>query len=107
MSIAVAAYLSAISDAKVKECRANMQTIANLEEKYRISNATHATTTTLSALSTGGATVPLCPDGYSYTISFSNGTQTAQNGQTVPSGNVIITCGEAAHGKYAPGVDTY
>ena len=67
-------FLSATADARSKECRANMQTIANLEEQYRIKNSAHSYTTTLSNLNSTGSTIPICPNGGTYTITISTGT---------------------------------
>ena len=106
MALGGTLFQSATTDASTKECRANMQSIANIEEQYRIKNAGHAYTTTLSAMVTTGTTLPLCPNGGSYSVSISNGTATAQNGQTVPNGELVISCSTSGHGKFAPGIDT-
>jgi prepilin-type N-terminal cleavage/methylation domain-containing protein len=100
-------FFSATADARSKECRANLQTIANLEEQYRIKDSAHAYTTTLSNLVSTGTTLPICPNAGTYSITISTGTSTAQNGQTVPSGGLIINCSTSGHGKFAPGIDTY
>jgi Tfp pilus assembly protein PilE len=105
MALAAPVFLPMVTNAKQSDCRANLQAIANAEEQYRRKNTTHAYTTTLSDLSQQGAGVPKCPDGGTYTITISNGTATAQNGQTVPSGGLVISCSAAGHGKYAPGID--
>src|SRR5258708_4841065 len=48
MSVAMPLYLSVVSDAEVKVCRANMQTISNAEAAYKTHDSTHAYTTVLS-----------------------------------------------------------
>ena len=106
MGLSAMLFTSATTDAAVKECRSNMQNIANLEEQYRIKSSGHSYTTTLSNLTSTGTTLPLCTKGGSYTVTISDGTMTAQNGQVVPSGQLIISC-SSGHGKYAPGIDTY
>ena len=106
MGVAATMFFSATADAAAKECRANLQAVANIEEQYRIKSATHAYATTLSNMVATGTTLPVCPGGGTYSAVTSTGTGTAQNGQTVPSGGLIISCSNSAHGKYAPGIDT-
>lgn len=105
MAIAAPVFLPMLTDAKESDCRANLQAIANAEEQYRRKNTTHVYTTTLSDLGQQGAGVPLCPDGGTYTVTISDGTATAQSGQAVPSGGLVISCSASGHGKYAPGID--
>src|SRR5690242_7154719 len=50
MAISVPMFVSAMKDAKSKQCRANMQAIANAEEQYKIKSSTHTYTTQLSNL---------------------------------------------------------
>jgi prepilin-type N-terminal cleavage/methylation domain-containing protein len=111
IAIAVTIFLSATADAKNKQCRANLQNIANLEEQYRITNTNssgvHVYTTTMSNLTSSGSIMPLCPSGGAYSVLLSDGTVTAQNGQAVPVGGLVISCNASGHGKYAPGIDTY
>src|SRR5690349_17969244 len=69
MAVALPAYLSAVSDSQTKDCRANMQTIGNIEREYKIKgtadangNVTHSYTTSLSNLASINPTVPkYCP----------------------------------------------
>jgi|SRR5579871_2574289 len=106
MAIAMPLYLSAMADSQTKDCRSNMQTIANLEQEYKIKNSSHAYTTTLSNLSTLVPNVPVCPSGGTYTVYTSDGTMTANNGQTVPAGGVIVKCNGTSHGIFALNIDT-
>ncbi len=106
MALAAPVYLSAVSSAQQNQCRANMQTLANAEEQYKIHSATHAYTTALDNLSQTIPGIPQCPDGGTYSIVVSDGTMTAQNGQIVPKGGLIIACSIAGHGKFAPGLDS-
>jgi type IV pilus assembly protein PilA len=106
MAVATAFFQSLMSDGQKKECRDDMQTIGNAEKQYKLKSAAHAYTTTMSALTAQVYALPLCPSGGTYTLSLSNGTtDTAQNGQVVPLGWVIVTCSAAGHGKFAPCVD--
>jgi Tfp pilus assembly protein PilE len=106
MAIATPIFLSANTSAQQDQCDTNMRTIANLEDQYRMKNASHAYTTTLSNLSNLPPSVPLCPSGGTYTVTISDGTAKAQNGQTVPKGGLVISCSISSHGKYAPGIDS-
>lgn len=107
MAVSYTVFLSAFTDSRTKSCRANLQIIADEEDQYRLKSSTRSYTTVISSLSTLGSTTPICQDGGTYSVTISNGTQTAQNGQTVPSGQIIVSCSVAAHGKYAPGIDSY
>jgi prepilin-type N-terminal cleavage/methylation domain-containing protein len=104
MAISIPVFINATKDAQSKQCRANMQVIANAEEEYKYKSATHVYTTTLSNL-TAVPVVPICPNGGSYSVVISDGTAHAQSGQTVPAGNLVISCSLPADGKYAPTID--
>jgi len=111
MAVALPLYLGAVSDSQMKTCRANMQTIANAEQAYKTSVATHVYSTTLSDLNANLGTTPVCPNGGAYSVSTAGGT--AKNGSTVPAGSLIISCSYAgggdatkAHGVFAPGIDS-
>src|SRR5215510_6254939 len=92
MAVALPLYLAAVSDSQVKTCRANMQTIANAEQAWKTSNSAHTYTTTLSDLNANLGSTPVCPSGGTYSVAISSGSSTAQNGSTVPSGGVVISC---------------
>jgi type IV pilus assembly protein PilA len=110
MAVALPLYLAAVSDSQVKTCRANMQTIANAEAAWKTQDSTHTYTTTLSNLNTNLGATPTCPSGGTYSVAISTGASTAQNGQTVPSGGLVVACtfgtGSSAHGVFAPGIDS-
>ena len=105
MAVSIPLFLSAQNDAKAKQCRSNMVTIGNSEEQYKIKSSTHVYTTTLSNLTPAISTVPVCPTSGTYTVVISNGNSTAQNGKSVPTGCLVISCSSAGHGKYAPTID--
>lgn len=69
--IAMALYRSAMADAENKSCRANMQSIANAEEQYRIKSASHTYTTDLSKLRGEVLALPQCPSGGVYSVRVS------------------------------------
>ena len=102
MAVTIPFFLSAQNDANKKQCRADMITIGNSEEQYKIKGATHVYTTTLSSLT---PPVPVCPAGGTYSVVISNGASIAQNGQAVPNGCLVISCSSSTHGKYVPTID--
>ena len=104
MAVALPLYLAAVSDSQVKTCRANMQTIANAEQAYKTSNSPHTYTTDLTALSGNLGATPVCPSGGTYSVVTTGGT--AQNGTSVPSGSLLISCSASGHGVFAPGIDS-
>jgi type IV pilus assembly protein PilA len=110
MAVALPLYLAAVSDSQVKTCRSNMQTIANAEQAWKTANSAHTYTTTLSDLNSNLGATPVCPSGGSYSVAISTGASTANNGSTVPSGGIVVSCsygtGSTAHGVFAPGIDS-
>ena len=106
MAVALPLYLAAVADSQVKTCRANMQTISNAEAAYKTSSSTHVYTTDLTALNSNLGSTPVCPSGGTYSVSISTGSSTAQNGKTVPSGGLVVSCSQSGHGVFAPGIDS-
>jgi len=106
MAVALPLYLAAVSDSQVKTCRANMQTIANAEAAWKTQDTSHAYTSTLSNLNSNLGATPTCPSGGTYAVAISTGASTANNGSTVPSGGLVVSCTATGHGKFAPGIDS-
>jgi type IV pilus assembly protein PilA len=106
MAVALPLYLAAVSDSQLKACRSNMQTIANAEAAYKTQSSAHTYTTVLSQLNDNLGSTPVCPSGGSYSVQISTGSLTANNGQTVPNGGLLISCSATGHGKFAPGIDS-
>ena len=106
MAVAVCTFASACTSKDTVRCHDNLELIANLEMKYRVTNSNHSFTNTMSALNAEVPSLPVCPDGGTYSVTISTGTSIAQNGQTVPAGKIVISCSIASHGKYAPEIDT-
>lgn len=106
MAVSIPLFVSALKDSQSKQCRANMQAIANAEEQYKIKTAGHAYTTQLTALVGDFPVVPICPNGGTYTATVSNGTALSQSGKIVPAGNLIISCSKSTDGKFAPTIDS-
>jgi len=104
MAVAMPLYLDAVTRSKRTACRSNMQTIATAEQAYRARNLpTHNFTSNLANLGLDPSVV--CVDGGTYSVAVSTGTQTAQNGNVVPDGGLIITCSIPEHGIFAPSID--
>lgn len=106
MAISIPLFVSAMADARKKQCHANMLAIANAEEQYKIKSATHAYTTILSNLTGDFPVVPMCPNGGTYTAAVSSGSAVSQSGTTVPNGMLVISCSAGTDGKYAPTIDS-
>ena len=106
MAVALPLYLAAVTDSQLKTCRANMQTISNAEAAWKTSDPTHTYTTTLSNLNPNLGATPVCPSGGTYAVVISTGSSTANNGGTVPSGGLVVSCSFTGHGVFAPGIDS-
>ena len=106
MAVALPLYLAAVADSQVKTCRANMQTISNAEAAWKTSDPSHTYTTTLSNLNGNLGATPVCPSAGTYSEQLSTGSTTANNGQSVPNGGLVVICSIASHGRFAPGIDS-
>ena len=106
MAVALPLYLSAVADSQLKTCRSNMQTISNAEQAYKTSAAGHVYTTNLTDLNSNLGSTPICPSAGTYAVAISNGSSTANNGNTVPTGGLVISCTATGHGVFAPGIDS-
>lgn len=106
MAVALPLYLAAVSDSELKTCRANMWSIAQAEQAYKVKNVSHTYTTNLSDLDADLGQTPICPSAGTYSVAISDGTQVANNGMTVPAGGMIIQCSASGHGVFAPSIDS-
>jgi hypothetical protein len=106
MAVTIPLFVSAMKDGMKKQCRSNMQAIADAEQQYKIKNATHVYTTSLTDLVGDFPVVPKCPNGGTYSVTISDGTATAQSGQTVPAGKIVISCSASGDGKFAQTIDS-
>ena len=109
MAVALPLYLGAVKDSAVKACRANMQTIANAEQAYKVKNATHTFTTDLSSsgalVADGNLTaIPTCPNGGQYSVVI-NGDGTITVHCSILNDDDDDGFYSGAHG-YTPGVDS-
>ena len=105
MAVALPLYVSALAESERKTCRSNMFSIASAEQAYKTRISTHTYTTNLPDLYPDLGSTPFCPRGGTYSVTISNGSDTANNGGTVPDGGLIVHCNAAGHGVFAPGVD--
>ena len=108
MAVALPLYLSAVADSQKKTCRANMQTIANAVQAARVKNVSANYNAFAGAVTTANEpdlqSVPICPNGGSYSIlttgscNDANGTATA-----IPASSFGVTCSSTGHGGFIPG----
>ena len=105
MAVAMPLYLSAISDAQKKACRANMQSIANAVQAARIKSGA----TDYGTIITGGVTTANLPDLPALPICPNGGTYSLLNGSSSSTATFKVSCsygtGSAAHGTFEPGVN--
>jgi len=106
MAVSICTFTSAWTAKDTIRCHDNLELIANLEQEYKVQSSTHLYTTTVTALNAEVPSLPVCPDGGTYSVTISTGTSKAQNGQTVPAGKIVVACSCAGHGVYAPEIDT-
>jgi type IV pilus assembly protein PilA len=106
MAVALPLYLGAVANAQVGVCRSNMQTIANGEQAFKVRDPAHQYTTDLALLPIDLGATPACPEAGTYSVVISDGTNTGNNGRSVPVGGLIVTCTASGHGVFAPGVDS-
>ena len=101
MTVGLPLYLSAVSDAKKKTCRSNMQTIANTVQSARVRlNTSDYGTLITAGVATSSLTdlqaLPVCPNGGTYTLA---------KGSSNDNTTFQVKCNVPAHGKFEPGVD--
>ena len=105
MAVAMPLYLSAVSDAQKKTCRANMQTIANAVQAARIKSGA----ADYGTLITGGVAIATLPDLTAVPVCPNAGAYSLANGSSASTATFQVKCaygtGAGAHGKFEPGVD--
>jgi len=107
MAVALPLYLSSVADSSKKTCRANMQSIANAAQAWKVKNrAADFTGLNMSNLTPDLGAVPTCPDNGNYTIVAAGGSVNDEGGsaKTVPAGSLGISCSVAAHNGFIPGL---
>jgi len=102
MAVALPLYLSAVSDAQKKTCRANMQTIANAVQASRV----RLNPADYTGLVGGGVTTANLPDLNAVPVCPSNGAYTLGKGNSGDFTTFKVLCNAAGHGTFQPGVDS-
>jgi type IV pilus assembly protein PilA len=114
MAVALPLYLSAIANSTKRTARANMQTIANAEQSFKLQDPNHLYTADLTKLNDLGAGIS-GPGDRTYTVTLGPGNCKDANGQTVnvPDGSFMVQSASASDntvtqsdGCYVPGVTT-
>jgi len=106
MAVALPLYVAAVMQSEKVVCRSNMQTIANGEQAFRARDPQHEYTTNLAELPIDLGSIPVCPRSGTYSVVISDGSATANNGQSVQAGSMVVGCTEATHGVFAPSIDS-
>jgi len=106
MAVALPLYLSSVADSAKKTCRANLQSIANAAQAWKVKNqANDFTGLVMSSLTPDLGATPTCPSGGSYTISLSGSVNDSSGAsQTIPTGSLGIICSFTGHNGFIPGV---
>lgn len=109
MAVALPLYLGAIANSERATARANMQTIANANQAYRLSTGAFAADIT-ALLSGGDLTAVAGPGTRTYNLVSSGSCDHDANGSTadqaIPSGSFAVTSSETSDGCFIPGVST-
>jgi type IV pilus assembly protein PilA len=105
MNVALPLYVSTVTDANKKVCRANQQSILNSAMAWKTKNrAVDFTGLTISALNADLGSVPLCPSGGTYSIVFSGNVNDSNgNAVTIPTSGIGISCSFSTHRGFVPG----
>lgn len=105
MAVALPLYVSSVNDASNKTCRANMQSIANAAQAWKVKGRkADFTTLTMDDLKADlGDNLPLTPQGKSYGLVFTGSLSDTYGGTaTVPTGGIGITS-DSECGGFVPG----
>lgn len=98
MAVALPLYLSAVQDSEKKTCRANLQTIANAVQAYRVKNRmSDYTGIVMGDLAGDLGNTPICPSAGTYSLAGAGGAGS-------PGAVYSTACNVAAHGWFQPGV---
>lgn len=106
MAIALPLYLSAMTNAATRTCRANMHGITNSATAWLVRvRAVDYSSLTLSSLASDMGSIPTCPDGGTYSILMTGVINDFYgNPQTIPTGGIGVTCSFPGHNGFIPGV---
>lgn len=106
MAVALPLYLGAITDASKKACRANMQSICNAAQAWKVrTRAADFTTMAMTDLSADLGATPVCPSGGTYTL-VTTATANVDGSLGVDAGGMGVKCSSTGHGGFVPGKST-
>jgi|SRR5579883_1793548 len=116
MAVALPLYLSAIANSEKRTARANMQTIANAEQSYRLRSSNHSYLSGNLSDIVGTGTTQLQdipsnitgPGDRTYSVKLGPDTCSDANGNTVnvPDGSFSVSTSKSDDGCFVPGVTT-
>ncbi len=107
MAIALPLYLAAVADAQVKTARANMQTIADAVQSYRVRWQVYTTSFGSLSADLGSTTGPLGPGTRSYSITIGSGNCTDNKGNSVgiaPPNGFSVSDNVSTDGVFCSGI---
>ncbi|RYG36285.1 prepilin-type N-terminal cleavage/methylation domain-containing protein [bacterium] len=114
MAVALPLYVSSVNDASRKTCRANMQSIANAAQAWKVKTRAadfSALATSLDPLVDDLGTIPTAPNGgiYSIVVTGSFAPEGGGTAITVPTGGLAVKSGATDPGEcgaFIPGAMT-
>ncbi|RYG39733.1 prepilin-type N-terminal cleavage/methylation domain-containing protein [bacterium] len=114
MAVALPLYVSSVNDASKKTCRANMQSIANAAQAWKVRTRAadfSALATSMTPLNEDLGVAPKTPGGLDYSIVVTGNVRNEANTAdiAVPSGSLGIKSGPTGIGEcngFIPGVMT-
>jgi type IV pilus assembly protein PilA len=111
MAVALPLYLSAIENSEIRTARANMQTIANAQQSFKLTDPSHQYATTITDLKDLGNKSPVGPGSRNYVLLAPGASCIASPGDAqpalVPAGSFGVTTDDAHKDKdgcYIPGI---
>jgi len=106
MAVALPLYLDTLTNSEQKICRANLRTLANVEQSYKLQSSKRRYTSDLDELVRQGdiPDVPICPSGGRYRILLGPGS-TIDGKKIPPGGFAVEDYHVPAHGSFVPGLD--
>lgn len=106
MAFALPLYLSSVQDSRKKACRANLQSIANAAQAWKVKHrASDFSSLTMDDLVPDLGATPTCPDGGVYELTTSGTVKNEQGADiTVPPGYLGIHCSYGDHNGFIHGM---
>lgn len=106
MAVGLPIYLSSVTDARKKACRANLQSIANAAQAWKVKHrARDFTELRMDELLPDLGATPACPDGGEYTLTTTGSVKNEQGSDiTIQSGYLGISCSYGDHHGFIHGM---